>query len=430
MREIIMKLAVIGSGIGGCASAYFSRKLIPDLENITIYEKSERFGGRLYHRKVGSVMNEIGATFFHTINLKMQSFVDEFGLEVEQYTFPTLGVWNGNNFIYKSGFLDDLRLLIRYRLSAWRLLKLIKKAKKGVLLIYDNARLEKAYTTVDELLNVPYIKELISKSLYTVLREAGISDKLIYELLEPGVRYIYCQNINIGGFAGIATILASDGTPIHKLKKGNVTISEKLIDEANAQVKLNKKVTRISKTENKTYIVEGESFQEECDAIILAAPIEQLGITFSGINLPVMEYREFQKVYINILKGEVNPDYFGMQKPEEVPEMLMTVSDFKGSFNNIEKLGTTDNGESVYNLIAVEPITNELMDQLFIHKKLLKEHVWEYAYPKSKPTKKFQPIILDERLYYVNAIESVASTMEASVLCAKNVALLLKKSVG
>ncbi|MFX0087140.1 MAG: FAD-dependent oxidoreductase [Candidatus Hodarchaeota archaeon] len=425
-----MKLAIIGSGIAGCASAYFSRKHVPDLEKITIYEKSERYGGRLYFIKVDSIINEIGATFFHTINLNMQFFVNKFGLEVDEYAFPTLGVWNGNNFIFKSGFLNDLRLLVRYRLSAWRLLRLIKKAKKEVLLIYDNSRLEKAYTTVEELLGIPYIKQLISKSLYDVLREAGISDKLIYELLEPGVRYIYCQNINIGGFAGIATIVASDRTPIHKLKMGNVTLLEKLVDEAQAQIKLNHKVTKISKTENKSYIIEGDSFKDEYDAVILAAPIEQLCITFSGLNLPVMEYREFQRVYVNILTGEINSSYFGMQKPEEVPEMLMTVSDFKGSFNNIEMLGKTKDGENIYNLIAVEPIPNELMDQLFFQKKLLKEHVWEYAYPKSKPIKKFQPIVLNKRLYYVNAVESAASTMEASILGAKNIALLLKKSLG
>ncbi len=425
-----MKLAIIGSGIAGSTSAYFSRKQIPDLEKITIYEKSERFGGRLHFIKIDSIINEIGATFFHTINLNMQFFVNEFGLEVDEYTFPTLGVWNGNNFIYKSGFLNNLRLLIRYRLSVWRLLRLIKKAKKAVLLIYDNSRLEEAYPTVEELLGVPYIKELISKSLYDVLREAGISDKLIYELLEPGVRYIYCQNINIGGFAGVATIVASDGTPIHKLKMGNVILPEKLVDEAKAQIKLNHRVTKISKTESESYIIEGDSFKEEYDAVILAAPIEQLGITFSGINLPVMEYREFQKVYINILTGEINPSYFGMQKSEEVPEMLMTVSDFNGSFNSIEMLGKTKDGENVYNLIAVEPIPNKLMDQLFSQKKLLKEHVWEYAYPKSNPMKKFQPIVLNERLYYVNAVESAASTMEASVLGAKNIALLLKKSFG
>lgn len=344
-----MKLAIIGSGIGGSAAAYFSRKLIPELEQITIYEKSDRFGGRLYCQQIGSVMNEIGATFFHTVNLNMQFFVKEFGLEVEEYIFPTLGVWNGTKFLYKSGFLDDLRMLFRYRLSALRLLKLIKRAKKEVLKLYENNRLEKAYNSVEELLGVPFIQELALKSLYDVLKEAGISNKLIYELLEPGVRLIYCQNINIGGFAGIASIVASDGAPIHKMKKGNVSISKKLVEESNSLLELSHEVTKIVKIENKQYIVEGKNFQEKYDAVFLAAPIEQLGITFDDLSIPKMEYRDFQKVYINIITGEVDPHYFGLKKSDDVPEMLMTVSDFKGPFNNLEMLGETEEGERIYN---------------------------------------------------------------------------------
>lgn len=69
------------------------------------------------------------------------------------------------------------------------------------------------------------------------------------------------------------------------------------------------------------------------------------------------------------------------------------------------------------------------MDRIFVRRNVLEEHEWDFAYPKSKPITQYQPIILDERLFYINAVESAASTMEASVLGAKNVALLLKNSL-
>ena len=48
------------------------------------------------------------------------------------------------------------------------------------------------------------------------------------------------------------------------------------------------------------------------------------------------------------------------------------------------------------------------------------------AYPHYKPPEVFAPFILDGRhLYYVNAFENAASTMETSAVAAENIARLI-----
>jgi prenylcysteine oxidase/farnesylcysteine lyase len=431
---IALKLAIIGSGIGGCSAAYFAQTFFSENIEITIYETEDRLGGRLLARKVGPVMNELGATFFHTVNQNLQTFVKELSLDIEEYTFPTMGVWNGSQFVFKSSrssFLTNIRMFLRYRLSTLKLLSLVKKVKKEVLKLYENSRFDQEYNSIEDLLGVSFIRELMSKSLDNVLIEAGVSEKLIRELLEPGVRLIYCQNIKIGGFAGIATIVAFDGTPLHKIRDGNVTLAQKLVEAAKATIKLNHKILRVKKNENGTFLVESQvGTKNEYDAVILAAPFEQLGIEFENIQIPAMEPRNFQKVFIKLITGLVDPKFFGLNRIDDVPEMLMTTSDFKGHFNNLENLGETEQGDFVYNLIATKPISNELVKKMFSKHSIIDDVIWDYAYPVSKPATSFQPFILDDKLFYINTMESAASTMEASILGARNVINLLKREIN
>ncbi len=425
-----MKLAIIGSGIGGCSAAYFVKELIPDDMNITIFEANDRIGGRLLARKIEPVMIELGGTFFHTINQNILEFVRKFSLETEKFVLPVIGVWDGSKFIYKSNkspLVTNLRLLFRYRLSALRLHYLLKKSKREILKLYTNNHFEFAYKTCEELLNIPFIVALKLKTLENVLLENGVSSKLIKEILEPGVRYIYHQNIDIGGFAGITTIIASDGTPLYKLKNGNVQFNNKLIKSADADVKLKYKITKIIKTDQGTYnLTNQKGSSEEFDAVILAAPFEQLKIEFTNITLPEMTYRKYQKVYIKLITGLLNPQYFGLQNITDIPELLLTTADFKGPFDNLETLGKTENGLYIYNLFATNPITDDLVQQMFLERIIEEDYVWEFAHPIAKPFREFQPFILDMRLFNINTIESIASTLETAIVAAKNVALLLK----
>lgn len=61
------KIAIIGSGIGGAACAYYLNKRIPTLK-VDVFEASERIGGRLLSNSYEGVEYELGAGFFHNRN--------------------------------------------------------------------------------------------------------------------------------------------------------------------------------------------------------------------------------------------------------------------------------------------------------------------------------------------------------------------------
>ena len=50
-----------------------------------------------------------------------------------------------------------------------------------------------------------------------------------------------------------------------------------------------------------------------------------------------------------------------------------------------------------------------------------------FAYPHYTPPEKFSPFVLDDGVFYVNAIERAASAMEMSAIGGRNAALLAKQ---
>jgi protoporphyrinogen oxidase len=134
-----LRLAIVGAGIGGCSAAYYARSKIPDLE-ITVFEASNRLGGRIYSRKVGSTVSEIGATFFLPINKNIQTLVDTLGIETEGIPI-SFGIWDGSHFVFKSNqsaWLTKLSLLRIYGFSVIRLLRFAKKAEEMIIKLYGD----------------------------------------------------------------------------------------------------------------------------------------------------------------------------------------------------------------------------------------------------------------------------------------------------
>jgi prenylcysteine oxidase/farnesylcysteine lyase len=79
--------------------------------------------------------------------------------------------------------------------------------------------------------------------------------------------------------------------------------------------------------------------------------------------------------------------------------------------------------KDVWKVFSRKPLTDEQQRKLFPHATETKAVVWQ-AYPHYTPPEKFLPFVLDEGVFYVNAIEWSASAMEMSALSARNAALL------
>ena len=79
--------------------------------------------------------------------------------------------------------------------------------------------------------------------------------------------------------------------------------------------------------------------------------------------------------------------------------------------------------KNVWKIFSRKPLIDEQKKKLFPEATDTKEIPW-LAYPHYVPPEKFISFVLDEGVFYVNAIEWAASAMEMSSLSAKNAALL------
>src|SRR5437660_12449188 len=83
----MLDLAIVGGGPGGLMSAWYLRKKLGDLCRITIFEASDRLGGKIVTRKFDSAaaMYEAGVAEIYDYSMTgpdpLRQLVQPFGLE-------------------------------------------------------------------------------------------------------------------------------------------------------------------------------------------------------------------------------------------------------------------------------------------------------------------------------------------------------------
>ena len=92
---------------------------------------------------------------------------------------------------------------------------------------------------------------------------------------------------------------------------------------------------------------------------------------------------------------------------------------------------TLPDNTSYYKMFSNSDIT-VLLPQIFKGVVSSRVQHWPYTFPHFTVTSKteLQPLKLDSGIFYLNAMESVASAMETSVIAARNAALLVAKQFG
>lgn len=421
----MLRLAIIGAGVGGCAAAYFAHALLSDVR-VTIYGKERRIGGRVLTQDLSGGQIELGAAFFHPHNKIVMRLVDELRLETDRLSgLSSFGIWNGDSFGVRVGrnqSLNALKLASKYRLNMYRLLALISEWKRSVQRLYIEA--EAMPKEIGDLLEIAKVKDLAERSFREILDERKVSQSFIDEVVEPVTRLIYNQGSEIGGFAGLTSIIACDGSPIYRFKHGNSSFPLRLAEASKADIRTGCPVERIEASGDRGLDIGGQAFSEEHDAVIIAAPLESLGLNFEGISLPKWEPRKLQTVYTKILKGEIDPAYFRLNDVKELPRLVLTHSE--GPFTNLKTLWKAGDGSDLYSITSAEPFLEKTLDELFLKRETVLDHAWEAAYPVLGPVTGILPCRLGDRLFYLNGIESLASAMELSAFAAWNAVRSLK----
>eukprot|EP00966_Prymnesium_polylepis_P184028 4265282-Prymnesium_polylepis.1 len=124
------RIAVVGGGIAGAATAHFLLELRPDVA-IDVFEAASTIGGRAHTLDVSEfgVPLDAGATSIFSGNQYLVSFVNTFHLaRADDGGKDVIGLWDGNRFRFQwpDNVLLPARLVARYGLSPARVISAVK----------------------------------------------------------------------------------------------------------------------------------------------------------------------------------------------------------------------------------------------------------------------------------------------------------------
>ncbi|KAL2094609.1 hypothetical protein ACEWY4_009328 [Coilia grayii] len=442
------RIAVIGAGIGGTATAHFLRQHFGPEVRIDVFEKGT-VGGRLATVTVNHHDYESGGSIIHSLNLHMQDFVKQLGLKYRRNVAGKTAVFNGHEFILEETdwyLLDLFRLWWRYGISFIRLQMWVEEIMEKFMRIYKYQAHGYAFSSVEELLNSlggSGFLNMTRRPLSESLLELGVSQRFIDEVIAPIMRVNYGQNISIPAFVG-AVSLAGAQTNLWAVEGGNKLVCSGLLKLARANL-IQAQVSAISpqasgeSTQYRlSYTTQTEKQVELYDIVVVATPLQPnvgSGISFEGFDTqPPPIVGTYHHTVASIVHGYLNCTYFGFEDPKLFPFASILTTDTPGLFfNSVANVCPVNitagfrrkppQEAGVYKVFSQEPLAKKELKTLFKSYYSVQVTDWQ-AYPHYWSTEELPPVILHDGLYYLNGIEWAGSAMEMSSVAAKNIALL------
>ncbi|KAM7519380.1 hypothetical protein LguiB_018342 [Lonicera macranthoides] len=439
--EAPQTICIIGSGIAGSSVSHFLRRYsaAPYHPQIRIFERHATVGGRMATVTISGETFEAGASILHPKNYHALEFTKLLNLTSDKDDSSSsfsLGIWDGNKFVFKTldsnsklpfvqkivSIWNSVVMFFRYGLSLFRMSNFVEVTVNSFLKYYESIESRPIFETVEDMLKWAGLYNLTTRTLQEELVDAGLSPLLIQELVTVITRINYGQNVSMSGLAG-AVSLAGSGGDLWSVKGGNWQMAAGLINRSDVILHLHEEIESITflgesyelnSTKEKSYL---------CDVTVVATPLDELNIRFSPeISIPE---RKLQHTYATFVRGLLNHAYFGLDAASDIPELVGTMEDPGLPFTCISVLKEHNEKDMTYKIFSRHPMTDDLLDDLFSIRSETIRINWG-AYPHYHAPETFAPFMLDSRhLYYVNAFENAASTMETSAVAAENIARLI-----
>ncbi|XP_045823802.1 farnesylcysteine lyase isoform X1 [Trifolium pratense] len=443
-------VCIIGAGIGGSSVAHFIRKYSPDITpttKIQVFERNSIVGGRIATVTIAGETFEAGASILHPKNLHAVTYTKLLNLKVKEPGSDSLslGIWDGNKFVFKTieissnialidkllklPFIENLvslvnsgLMFVRYGFSLFKMQNFVKDAVDRFGKYYEETSSRPIFETVDEMLKWSGLFNLTTRTLQDELVDAGLSPLLINELVTVITRINYGQSVYMSGLGG-AVSLAGSGGGLWSIEGGNFQMAAGLINRSEVALHLQEEIKSVADLGDYYELNSTKGNSYICDVAVVATPLDELNIQFiPPISIPE---RKLQHTHATFVRGLLNPVYFGLKAAAKIPDLVATLEDPKLPFTSISVLKEHNEEESTYKIFSRQPMTDILLDSIFSVRKETIRINWA-AYPQYHAPEIFAPFILDGRqLYYVNAFENAASTMETSAVAAENIARLI-----
>jgi prenylcysteine oxidase/farnesylcysteine lyase len=318
-----------------------------------------------------------------------------------------------------------LELILRYKTSTARMLFTLREAKQQISRLYEED--DHNSNEISESFKRAGLDAWYKTTLNHLLTEKGVDKVFIDEVITPITRTIYSQNADIGGFAGLSSILAVYEGRSYRLDDGNSVLPMRLAERSGAEIRIGQKVNVIEKTSEGAYRVSTSKETGVFDAVVVATPMEHSGLEFDNISTETQEPVQYRTVYRRVARGVIDPTYFGLAE-SKLPSMILTTEEADPITHfSIQK---SVNGDSLLMISSTEPLDDDLLGRIMTKRQTVLEYRWQAAYPIFKPLQELPKIRLDERLTYLNAIEPAASSMESSALSAFKAVRIIRSELS
>ena len=430
-RNSKVKIAVIGAGIAGASYTHFITQALGDQCNITVYEKSNRIGGRVKNDKLGGGMIEQGATLIHSSNHYLKHIMKIHNLKPTvphggEGEVETLAIWDGQDFrlnTRRNKAISTLQMLWAYGKSLQNLQEVVQETMPKWNEVYDLLQEGYGFETPQSLFLTVDLYDLTQKTSYEYFEEKGIDNEVVYEFVDCISRVNYHQDGNINAFADMVSLAGAgmDGGELFSIEGGNDLLIKNALNSANVNLQLNSEVARIesiSESEKPLYrITKTDGIQDTFEIVVIACPLDLTNLELT--QHVIKRDRDYQTVHAYFLAGEINYEYFN--NPWNDPETIFTIEDDQIPFISIAKTGFAPDWDvPIYKVFSREILDSSFFDQAFNNVKGELHHEWK-AYTVLSPMSHWPPFKLGKGLYYINAMESAVSAMESQAVAARNV---------
>lgn len=477
-----LKIAIVGAGIGGCASAYFLSQTFADSElDLSVYERAGSAGGRIAELKFDGRDYEYGATILHSSNRYMKTFACSIcGFKANERDSDSsskssyMGLYDSTGILVEQtgawfGLLDLLAFARRYGLGQlYRLKSYVKTYIDTFCDVYKLQDRGVSFRSCAEFLHTlsPRFVELSQRSLHDLLlNDERFNPRLVDEIASIACLTNYGQSTQqLNAFCGLISLAGGFSGRLWSVNETNRAVARKILEKSGAKTFFNTTVRRISpdasRPDSLTSVTaessDGTVTTESFDYVIVAFPVHEscepkIDIDFAAARRLARLRMQQTNTYFVYGQLKLFPslpldkriELFSVD-PSLACRSIATQLPCDYSKKNDRDL-FVKSALKLYKVFSEKNMSAGDWENVFERGyKLVKYMPW-LAYPKYDAKIDFEnlapPIVLDDddddnngankkekrrsRVFYLNALEWCASCMEMECVAARNITNLI-----